>query len=315
MTGPDITLVVCTYNRSAELRELLESALAQATPGGFRYEVLVVDNNSSDDTRLLVESLQAAHPNLSYVLEPRQGKSFALTRALDLIRSPLYTITDDDFLLPPEWLGEIVAAFREHPEASFVSGKVLPWWKAEPAPWLTSRHWAAIAMADHGEQPFYADTGNPICLLACAFRLADVQDAGGYPGDLAVSRGRVGGTEDADLLMRLWRRGKRGLYLPATTLYHKVEPERLTKAYHRRWHRGHGRSHAVMRVPEVERSRLRLLGVPAHMFRAAAADAWSWIRASLRRDEVESFWYETRLQFFRGFLRHRVTEYFGGRPD
>ncbi len=309
-TAPDITLVVCTYNRSGDLRELLGTALTQDTPGGFRHEVLVVDNNSSDDTQRCVEALQAAgHGNLYYVLEPRQGKSYALTNALGRIRSPLYTITDDDFLLPSQWLGEIVAAFRDNPDAAFVSGKVLPSWRGNPEPWLTSRHWSAIAMADHGEQRFYVDTANPICLLACAFRLADVLEAGGYPGDLAVSKGRVGGTEDADLLMRLWRNGKRGLYLPGTVLYHKVEPKRLTKAYHRRWHRGHGRSHAMMRVPELERARARLFDVPSHLFGSAGRDLASWAKALIRRDEADAFWYETRLQFFWGFVRHRAAEY------
>ena len=70
----DITLLVCTYNRASDLRELLETALAQETGDSFTYEVLVVDNNSNDGTRDVVESfIDRGHNNLRYIFESKQG--------------------------------------------------------------------------------------------------------------------------------------------------------------------------------------------------------------------------------------------------
>src|SRR5262245_66572399 len=79
----DITLLVCTYNRSADLREMLDTVLAQVTGGRFTFEVLIVDNNSTDDTRNLVERYIArGQGNVRYVFEGVQGKSHALNRGL-----------------------------------------------------------------------------------------------------------------------------------------------------------------------------------------------------------------------------------------
>ena len=79
----DLTLLVCTFNRSDDLREMLETALAQETDGAFTYDVIVVDNNSTDGTRAVVENLIASgHANLHYLFEERQGKSCALNTGL-----------------------------------------------------------------------------------------------------------------------------------------------------------------------------------------------------------------------------------------
>jgi glycosyltransferase involved in cell wall biosynthesis len=305
----DITLLVCTYNRAADLRELLESALAQGTGSEVKYEVLVVDNNSTDDTRVVVESfINKGHENLRYIFEARQGKSHALNAGIAAVRGWAYVITDDDFILPPDWVKNIYEAFCTNPDVSFVSGKVLPLWQGEQPSWLTREHWSAIAMADYGQESFIADDNNQICLLACAFRLADVQAVGGYHDDLGPQKNRTGATEDLELLLRLWKSGRKGLYVPHISFKHKVTADRLTKDYHRRWHRDHGRSYAVMRTEETERSSMRLFDVPGHMYRAAVVNALRWLGCMLRGKLDEAFLYETQLRFFGGFLSKRRAD-------
>ncbi|MEJ7576972.1 MAG: glycosyltransferase [Pyrinomonadaceae bacterium] len=311
-TAVDMTLLVCTFNRSGDLREMLQTALAQETDGEFAYEVLVVDNNSSDDTRGVVEELiRRGHANLRYLFEGRQGKSHALNTGLSHVRGWAYTICDDDFLLPEDWLKKISAAFHSHPEASFVSGKVLPAWGATGAPpaWLTARHWSAIAMTDYGEEEFYVDEENQLCLLACSFRTSDVKAVGGYHAELGVTKNQIGGTEDFELLQRLWKSGRKGIYLPHIWFHHKVTRERLTKQYHRRWHTGHGRFCAAMRAEEIEKSRTRLFDVPAHLYRQAATDALLWTKCSLRGQSEAAFVHETQLRFFAGFFRKRRADF------
>jgi glycosyltransferase involved in cell wall biosynthesis len=306
----DLTVLVCTYNRCADLRELLESVIAQETRGAFTYEVLVVDNNSNDDTRGVVESFIAAgQGNFRYLFEGRQGRSYALNTGLGEARGAIYVLADDDIILPTDYLSNVFDAFQAHPEVTFVGGKVLPRWKGEVPPWLTPRHWSAIAMTDYGESEFYTDESHQICLLAGSFRRADVNAVGGYHQELGVSKGRIGGTEDVDLFARLFKAGRRGLYLPHVELYHKVEPERLTKAYHRRWHTGHGRHYAVMRAAEVENAKARLFDVPAHLYKQAAKDVAGWVQNSLRGRRDEAFWHETQLRFFAGFFSKRREDF------
>ncbi|MCA1628382.1 MAG: glycosyltransferase family 2 protein, partial [Acidobacteria bacterium] len=136
----DITLIVCTFNRSGDLRELMQGALAQETGGLFGYEVLVVDNNSTDDTRRVVESFIArGHDHLRYLFEGRQGRSNALNTGLDAVRGAVYALADDDLLLPKDYLMKVFTAFQAHPEVSFVGGKVLPLWKSDVPAWLTQQ--------------------------------------------------------------------------------------------------------------------------------------------------------------------------------
>lgn len=312
----DVTLVVCTFNRRNDLREMLETALRQDTGGEFTYEVLVVDNNSTDDTRAVVEAFAArGHRNLQYLFEARQGKSHALNAGLAAARGWIYTIVDDDFILPPHWLRKIVEGFRTRPDASFVSGKVLPLWQGDVPAWLGPESWSALALADYGDEELSVDERNPICLLACSFRRSHVEAVGGYRSELGVSRDLIGGVEDLELLRRLWTAARRGVYLPDLGLYHKVPPSRLTRRYHRRWHTGHGRFYARMREAGYERSEARLLDVPAHLYRQAATAAVEWLASWLRWQTRRAFECETRLRFFIGFFRERRQQYLarGGR--
>jgi glycosyltransferase involved in cell wall biosynthesis len=309
-TAVDVTVLVCTYNRSSDLREMLETALAQETDGAFTFEVLVVDNNSSDDTRQTVERFVAqGHQNLRYLFEGRRGKSNALNTGLAAIRGSIYTIADDDFILPADWLLNIVEAFRAHPEVSYVSGKVLPRWQGPVPSWLGAEHWSCLAITDYGDSEFIVDESNRLCLLACSFRRADVDAVGGYHPELGVSKNQIGGIEDLEIFQRLWKSGRRGLYLPRIFFHHKVQPERLTKSYHRRWHTGHGRFYATMRDVEFERSGARLFDVPAHMYRLAGTAALEWLARSARGQFEEAFESETRLRFFLGFLGERRRQH------
>ena len=302
----DLTVLVCTFNRCDDLREMLETALAQETDDAFSYDVLVVDNNSTDSTRAMVEQLIArGHANLRYLFEGEQGKSRALNSGLREVRGWIYTIADDDFILPRDWLKQIVAAFRSHPDVAFVSGKVLPLWQGHVPPWLTETHWSAVALADYGNEEFYADESRQVCLLACSFRAADVEAVGGYRVGLSVSENRIGGVEDLELLQRLWKSGRRGLYVPRIGFLHKVQASRMTKAYHRRWHTGHGNFYAQLRDPDFEASGARLFDVPAHVYKDAAAAAAGWIKRVLAGAPDAAFEYETRLRFFAGFFQER----------
>jgi glucosyl-dolichyl phosphate glucuronosyltransferase len=312
----DATVLICTFNRAADLEKALACTLAQDTGGRFSYEVLVVDNNSTDDTRQVVERFVAAgHSNLRYLFEGRQGRSHALALGVAEARGGIYALSDDDVIVGRDWLRTIVDTFSARPDVAFVGGKVMPLWEAQPRPWLTPRHWSAIALSDYGDRPLVVDRDNQICLLAASFRSDVVRAIGGYRENLGVSKDKIGGTEDVDLFARLYRNGYRGLYLPTLVIHHKVAPNRTTKSYHRRWHVGHGRFYAVMRADDIEVGAHRLFDVPAHLFRQAVVDALGWLTHAARGRFDDAFWYETRLRFFYGFLRERRRDFVrrGGR--
>ena len=105
----DVTVIIATYNRADMLPGALESVLAQEADG-VRYEVIVVDNNSPDQTREVVESFIArGHRNLRYLFEGRQGVAYARNTALAHASAPIIAFTDDDVRVSPDWVAMISA--------------------------------------------------------------------------------------------------------------------------------------------------------------------------------------------------------------
>src|SRR6185503_14372472 len=131
----DVTVLICTYNRASMLGPTLDS-LAQMEAPGLNWDVLVVDNNSSDDTAAVVQSRAASYPvPLRYLFEGRQGKSNALNTGMASTDADIIAFTDDDVQVPANWLSRTKAAFDTH-NCDYVGGPVAPWWEATPPRWL-----------------------------------------------------------------------------------------------------------------------------------------------------------------------------------
>lgn len=304
---PDISIVISTYNRAERLASALERLLTQAA--GMRYEVIAVDNNSSDHTREVIEALQA-HSNgrLRYVFEGRQGVSFGRNAGVAAARAPLLAFTDDDMLMAEDWVAKVKQAFDERPELAYLGGKVLPRWQSPPPAWLTKLHWPPIALLDYGSEPVPIDAEHQQVLITANFaiRRAALEHAGGFSPLAQRVSNNVCSTEDHELLLRLWRQGARGVYLPELVGWAQVTLQRLTKRYHRHWHQGHGRCVALMCDEQFEASkRGHWCNVPAHLYRQTATNMFKWVGAWLRGEESEALWRETRLWFFAGYVRQR----------
>jgi glycosyltransferase involved in cell wall biosynthesis len=303
----DITAVISTFNRDRLLSAALESALNQKYTGG-RYEVIVVDNNSTDHTRETVESfISKGHRNLKYVFEPRQGVSYARNTGVACAVAPLIAFADDDVEVDSDWLGVIIKKFLEHPEIVCVGGRVLPRWKDKPPRWLTSDHWSPLALQDYGENELFINSNNPLCLVTAnvAFRRHVFSEIGLFEPSLQRVKDGLGSTEDAELLQRLWAAGGECLYAPEMIVISEVSAERTTRQYHRRWHTGHGHFYAMMRSEDMEQCSNKLFDVPSHLFRQAALDALSWFKNMLLWRHDRAFFQELRLRFFLGFFRTR----------
>lgn len=101
---------------------------------------------------------------------------------------------------------------------------------------------------------------------------------------------------------------KKGKYLPDLVATAPVDPERLSKRYHRRWHTGHGRFYAIMRDPEWERSQFRFASVPGHLYRQTALEAFNWFKNGLLGRTDQAFVRERQLRFFGGFFLQRQRD-------
>jgi glucosyl-dolichyl phosphate glucuronosyltransferase len=309
----DVSVVVPTYNRQRLLVRTLDSLAAQEA-GGPSFEVLVVDNNSSDDTRAIVAAFARRWPVVRYLFEPRPGVSNARNTGVAAARAPVVAFIDDDVEASPMWVREIARAFSDHPEIDCVGGRIEPRWSAPPPEWLTPMHWGAVALqAEKGVTPYVdADNASP-CLMTANFacRRSILREVGGFSS--AYLR-----DEDRELQMRLWEAGKRGLYVGDIVVSTEVPVERLGKSYHRQFNIRVGESHARMRYRDrIDRGgRLvrhataapTFFGAPGFLYRSLIRHSVGWLSSAVRRKSVEAFFHETRALYFASYIWTRWRE-------
>jgi glycosyltransferase involved in cell wall biosynthesis len=309
-TTPHVSVVLPTYNRSPSLRRTLASVLRQHAPTR-RYEVIVVDNNSSDDTRAEVERVMAGDVTMRYVMERNQGVSYARNAGIAVARAPILAFVDDDVTVDAEWIETICRTFEQHPDVDCIGGRVLPEWEASPPAWLTRDHWAPVALLDLGETARSINAENRLCLLTAnmACRREIFERVGLFRTELQRVHDGIGSMEDHEWLLRFWAAGGQGLYVPQLSAVTDVPLRRMTRRYHRRWHSGHGHYFALVREQEFEASKVgRLFDVPAHAYRTALSDGVSWLGKFVRGDMAGAFLFETRLRFFAGYFRTRAMD-------
>lgn len=321
-TRPDVSVVVCTYNRCTLLPDALRSLLAQ-DPGGVRWELIVVDNNSRDATREVVRELvESERGEMRYVFEPRQGLCHARNAGIAAARAPVVAFTDDDVRVAPDWVARIHGAFAAHPEVDFVGGRVLPRWPRTPPAWLTAEHWAPLAVVDLGDQPFQTSAARPVCLVGAnlAFRRDVFARVGGFSPAFQHPAGSNCCTDDHEMELRVWRAGGTGLYLPGLVVTADVQEDRLDRAYHRRWHQGHGRMCARMRLAEstapdgslhedAAAPGLTLCGAPAFLYRGLLEEGARWVATTLRRRPARAFMHENRARHLAAYVGARFHEH------
>ena len=221
-----VSIVLCTFNRAQLLGPALDAVLSQ-TEGSPPYEVLVVDNNSRDHTRELVQQRQAtAGPRLRYVFEAQQGLSFARNAGIAHARGDLVAFTDDDIRVAPNWVSSIQKAFDTHADVDCVGGRILPEWSAPPPRWLTRNAWVgALALQDYGPERFFVDPANPVCLAGAnlLFRKQVFDEIGAFSTEFG-SR-----SEDTELMTRFWSSGRRAMYVPEVAVAAPVSEDRTDK--------------------------------------------------------------------------------------
>lgn len=315
------SIVICTYNRAALLRETIASLARMRMPDACDVELVVVNNNSTDDTAQTVEAARRTAPfPIKFERETRQGKSFALNRALSLATGDILCLTDDDVWPAADWLARIVDLFRTR-EVVFVFGKVLPRWGALPPPeLLTTRAqdiWGPLALIDYGDAPtaYTNDTaeGKRLPIGAnLAFRRDALVQLGGWRTDLGKVDNTLISGEDHEIFIRLQRaRLFDGLYDPALVVRHYVPPARLTRSYFRSWFYWHGKTMQLMQdalYGSLDLSAVpHIAGVPRFVYRQTLEQVSRYVRKLGSRDALGLLIEELLALQYLGFLAQGWT--------
>ncbi|HEY4302580.1 MAG TPA: glycosyltransferase [Candidatus Didemnitutus sp.] len=225
---PFASVTICTYKRPRWLRETLECLTRQDYPRD-RWELIVVDNNSRDDTPAVVESFRDAPQPPRYVFEERQGSSHARNRGVAEARGEIIIFTDDDMLGGPGWLRLLVAPFLlpGNGRIAAVGGEVVPVFPEGLPPWLVNQWRPLRFRADVG--PLRPDQLPMTANLA--FRAGIFKEVGLFRTDL----GRIGNrslfNEDHEFCRRVLAKGHVMWYTPIGELQHQIPAGRLTFRY------------------------------------------------------------------------------------
>lgn len=224
---PLVSVIICTHNRDNYLGAAIDSSIGQDF-GDF--EIVVVDNASSDRTREVVES----RPGVKYVYEPVTGLSVARNTGAKAASGEILAYLDDDAVATPQWLSILHAAYQNNPKLAIAGGKVTLLWPegSLPPPWLSDGLAGNLGAYDLGENIIYIQ--NPGLTprgLNYSIRRTFLEQIGGFD----VNLGRVGKKllSNEELLMteRALQLGWQVAYLPEALVAHNVSPERINQSW------------------------------------------------------------------------------------
>lgn len=235
---PRISLVVCTFNRARLLASALASLEAQTAPAG-QYEIIVVDNNSTDDTQGVVDGAARCATNLRLVREPQQGLSHARNRGWRAARAPYVAYLDDDATMPPGWVKAALDViddvapdvFGGPYHASYTEGK--PRWFDD-----------AYASLTFGNKPRVLARGEYLSGSNIVIRRDLLGRLRGFDTKLGMQGRALAYGEEPDLINRVRQAlpGAVVYYDPALYIHHLVHPDKMTLRWMARYQFSVGRS-------------------------------------------------------------------------
>jgi glycosyltransferase involved in cell wall biosynthesis len=226
-----VSVIIPTYKRARTLRDTITSLQDQTLPGED-YEIIVADNNSTDDTPEVVKELARSSPvKIVYLKETKQGVHYARNTSAEVAESEILYYTDDDVIADRDMLKQIIRPFTDS-EASMVGsvgGKVLPRWEAEPPEWVT-KHFGGgwLSLLDEGDTVKVLERPH-IWSCHMAIRKQTLKEFGGFSPE--NTEGIWVGDGETGLLRKLLKAGLRLVYTPSSVVWHVIPPSRLTQKY------------------------------------------------------------------------------------
>jgi len=295
----EISVLIATYNRGEDLRETLE-AMADVDRDGLAVEFVIIDNNSSDDTKAVVESFAERLP-VRYLFERQPGKNCALNKALNEVElGEIVVFTDDDVVPRHDWLMAIAKSVKQWPNISVFGGNVTVRWPGGKVPeWTKPPHGRTWGLGGHclGDEDCPYPAGNfPTGANLWVRRLVFSAERRFNERVGPRPRNRITGSETS-FLLHLERDGFSMMYVSSVTVVHRVQPELLTmrKLRHRAWSMGRSSPHmyGLCRPELFARSpglwyllRLRALAWATFRYVVATVDPFSSQRFSRRLEAV-----------------------------
>ena len=249
--APEISVVICTRNRARPLAALLESLTALNRPADLTWEVVVVDNGSTDATPEVLEQFKGRLP-LNPAQEETPGLSNARNRAVAVARGRYLCWTDDDVELHEDWLAAYARAFRRHPEAAVFGGRIDPKLEPPTPAWFAKllHLWPItdiVAARDFGNQPIPLSFEQGVVPWGANYAVrAEEQRGHLYDPQLGVSPNQRRSGEEAQVMFEILQGGATGWWVPDSRVFHIYPPHRQSLEYFRQHYVAIGESQAYL---------------------------------------------------------------------
>jgi GT2 family glycosyltransferase len=294
------SIVIPTHNRAKVLSLCLDALAALGTDPTY-FEILVVDNRSTDSTRNICSDFAVAHPNMQvrYIFEGTQGVSHARNRGVAEAHGDIICFLDDDSPPMAEWLDYLLAPFSDQ-GVGCVGGPSIPDYQGQPVPsWLEGDLQGLLS----GYVLPYTEP-SPLSMwedfpLSCnlAIRRNLFAELGHFRTDLDRSGDQVLAAGDTEMADRIHKAGWKVIYAPRAPVRHLVPPERLTKAHIYRIARGLAQSHIIL----TSDARPRVIA------RWFASDLWyaarMWMGLMFALLKRKPLWFDDYMKFWMVAMR------------
>jgi len=273
---PRLSVLICTHNRAELLERTLASLNAARRPADWMIDILVAANACSDSTHAFLDNYrrQATERGwlpLTWFVEPRPGKSHALNSALPRLTGDLAAFVDDDHRIDTGYLEAVCTAAGSYPQAGLFCGRILPDWDGNEPAWVHDTgpyriYPLPVPRFDQGDvaltlTPDMAVPGGGNLLI----RTPWLSRVGFFDTEMGPKGHDLGGSEDADWVLRALRLGAQLQYTPTMVQYHYVDTKRLTLSYIVR--KAYKRTASTVGLHESVQS----TGVPRYLYRKLAS--------------------------------------------
>lgn len=253
----NFTVAIPTYNGASRLPELLERLKNQINTENFTWEIIIVDNNSTDNTAQVIktyqENWQCSYP-LKYCFEAKQGAAYARKRAIEEAKSELIGFLDDDNYPLSNWVAGAYSFAQKYPNAGAYGSQIHPDWEVEP-PENFHRIAPFLAITERGNLPLLYEAHKKLLPPSAGLvvrRKAWLESVPKQP----ILTGRVTGnmltSEDLEMLCYIQKANWEIWYNPEMEIYHKIPKLRLQKEYLIPFFQGIGLSRFVTRMVNIK---------------------------------------------------------------
>jgi glucosyl-dolichyl phosphate glucuronosyltransferase len=260
MTGaepPFVSIIIPTYNRSDRLQTTVESLIAQRYPSD-RFEIILVDNASTDDTASVIARLVGMFPAVRPLSEQRRGAHWARNAGATVSLGEILYFTDDDMVADPDMLANLVVPFSMDANVGSVTGRVLPRWETEPPAWVLEHcRNALLSLNDRGEALMISDEDPGVFSCHQAIRREAFFRAGGFNPD--TNAGEFVGDNETGLNIKVKKLGYRFAYAGEAVTHHIIPASRMTQTYLNSRFADQGFCDSYTAYREIRPGRLRLL--------------------------------------------------------